>query len=166
MPLRVRTSSARPAASEPVEHLLGALVLPGHDRGQWPAGIRVPGQHRLALMVEPAGRRRPIGFGKKLADGIDDRRQHLGGVLLDPARARVREPLLAACLGQRPELGVVQHGFDRGGSLVDPEEQRHAVTSARYSAVRRHQGRSRRGTGPPWGAASGPSGTPSEATIR
>ena len=142
MPLRVRISSALPGRFEPVEHLLRALVLPRHDRGQWPAGVRVPGQHRLPLVVEPAGGHRPIGFGEQLADGIDHRGQHLGGVLLDPAGAGVREPLLPSCLGQRSQLRVVQDRLDGGGPLVDSEQQRHAVTPARYSAVRRHHGRS------------------------
>ena len=40
---------------EPVQHLLRALVLPGDDRGQRRAALGVPGEHRLALVVEAAG---------------------------------------------------------------------------------------------------------------
>ena len=48
--------SALPVRLEPVQDLLRSLVLPGDDRGQRLAGLGVPGQHGLALVVEAAGR--------------------------------------------------------------------------------------------------------------
>src|SRR5262249_39722057 len=146
-------------------HLLRALVLPGHDRRQGAAGVGLPREYGLALVVEPARGDRAAGTGENLAHCADHRVEHLGRVLLDPARLGISEAVLATRLRERARSRVVQTRLYRGGPLVDPEQQRHAATDARYSAVRRHQGRSKRGDGPPLSGASGPSATPSEPTI-
>ena len=82
-------------------------------------------------MVQSARGHRLARAGKQLARGADDRVEHLGRVLLDPAGVRVGESLLAARLGQRPQVGVVQDRLDGGGPLVDAEQQCHAATDAR-----------------------------------
>ena len=51
------------AIGEPIEHLLRALVLPDDDRAQRLARFRVPGEHRLALVVEPGGDHLAGGVG-------------------------------------------------------------------------------------------------------
>jgi hypothetical protein len=122
---------AVPARLEPVEHGLRSLVLPGHDRGQRTTGVRIPREHRLPLVVEPARGHRLGGVVQQFADGLDDRTQDLVGVLLHPAGPRVREPFRSSRLRERSQVGVIQNGLDGGGSLVDPEQQRHAVSFAR-----------------------------------
>ena len=72
---------------EPVQHLLGALVLPGDDRGQRATALGVPGEHGLALVVEAAGDDLAGRVAKQLGHRLHDGGQHLLGVLLDPARA-------------------------------------------------------------------------------
>jgi hypothetical protein len=106
---------------EPVERLLRALVLPGHDRRERVAGFGVPGENRLALVIEPARHDLAVGVQKQLRHRVHDRDEHVLRVLLDPARPWVLERLLPACLGQGPEVLVVKHGFHRRGTLVDSE---------------------------------------------
>ena len=50
-----------------VEDLLGALVLPDDDRAERLAGLRVPGEHRLALVVEAAGDDLAVGSSSSSA---------------------------------------------------------------------------------------------------
>ena len=74
------------AVADAVENLLRALVLPHDDRAERRAGLRVPGEHRLALVVEAAGDDLPGRVVEQLGDRLHDRGQHLLAVLLDPAR--------------------------------------------------------------------------------
>ena len=110
-------------ARQPVEHLLRPLVLPDDDRAQRLAALGIPGEHRLALVVEPAGHHLARGIGEQLGDRLDHRGQHLLAVLLDPAGLRMAVDLVAPRLAHRPQLAVEQHRLDPGGALVDPEEQ-------------------------------------------
>ena len=99
--------------------------------------LRVPRQHGLSLVVEAA--RLDIGaIGKELRNGGDDGLKDLLGILLHPARLRVRKRLLPPCLGEGLQVGVVEHRLHGRGPLVDSQE--HAHINLLYSAVRRHQG--------------------------
>ena len=111
------------ALAEPVEDLLGALVLPDDDRAQRHAGLGIPGEHRLALVVEPAGDDLPGRVGEQLGDGLDDRGEHLLAILLHPPRPGVAVDLVAARLPHRPQPAIEEHRLDPGGALVDAEQQ-------------------------------------------
>ena len=109
--------------AQPVEHLLRALVLPDDDRRQRRAGLGVPGEHRLALVVEPA--RDDLARGassSSSADRLDDRGEHLLAVLLDPAGLRMAVDLVAARLAHGPQPLVEQRRLDAGRALVDAEQ--------------------------------------------
>ena len=86
------------------------------------AALGVPGQHRLALVVEPAGRHLTGRLGEQLANRLHHRGQHLFCVLLHPARLRVAVDLVAPRLAQRLEPLVEQRGLHAGGPLVDSEQ--------------------------------------------
>ena len=109
----------------PVEHLLRALVLPDDDRAERRAGLRVPGEHRLALVVEPA--RDDLLVGAPSSSSADR---------LRPPRPSTSSPSCSThpgC-GWRLTLSrrasrtglqplVEQRGLDAGRSLVDAEHQ-------------------------------------------
>ena len=109
--------------AEAIQHELGALVLPHHDRAERLAGLGVPGEHRLALMVESTGHYLLGRAGQQLGDGLDHDGQHLLAVLLDPARLGMAIDLVAAGLGHGTQLLVEQRRLDSGGPLVDAEQQ-------------------------------------------
>ena len=106
-----------------VEDLLRALVLPDDDRAEGLAGLGVPGEHRLALVVEAAGHDLAGRLLQQLGHGLHDRGQHLLAVLLDPARLGVAVLLVAAGLSHRLEALVEEHRLDGGCALVDAEGQ-------------------------------------------
>ena len=109
--------------SHPVEHLLRALVLPDDDRAERRAGLGVPREHRLALVVEPARHHLVVGGLQQLGDGLDDGRRtsspscstHPGadGVFTLSRRASRTglEPFVEQCR------------LDAGGALVDTEKK-------------------------------------------
>ena len=107
-----------PLGLEPIQHLLGALVLPRHDRGERPPALGVPRQYRFPLVVESA--RSDL---RRVGDELGDRTNHSLdddlGVLLDPARLRMRQRLLPPRLLHRLEICVEENGLYRGSSLVD-----------------------------------------------
>ena len=109
--------------AHPVEHLLRALVLPDHDRRQRLAGLGVPREHRLALVVEPAGDHLLVGPLEQLANGLDDRLEHLIAVLFNPPSLWVGCGLVAARLAHGLQPLVEQGRLDAGRSLVDAQEK-------------------------------------------
>ena len=92
---RVISSASR---REAVEDRLRALVLPDDDGGERLAGLGVPGEHRLALVVEPAGGDLAGRVREQLGDRVDDRVEDLVAVLLDPAGVGVARLLAPAGL--------------------------------------------------------------------
>ena len=74
----------------------------------------------------PAGDDLVVGASEQLGDGLDDGREHLLAVLLDPAGLRVAVHLVAARLAHRPQPLVEQRRLDPGGALVDPEQEHRA----------------------------------------
>ena len=146
-----------------LEDLQRALVLPGDDRGQWTAGVGVPRQHGLALVIEAACVDGPRSLCDHLPDRLDDRGEHRLRVLFDPARPGVRKRLLASGLGHGVEVVVVQRGLHRRCALVDAEQQCHAI--ALNSAVRRHHGSCGSGGSSPISSRGGPSVTPAASAI-
>ena len=92
--------------------------------------------------------------------------QHVLGVLLHPARARVvRAASRAAPRARGRRSASNSDRLDGRGALVDAEQQAHRSPRARYSAVRRHQGPPPAALGPARAAARARARTPSSATI-
>ena len=90
--------------------------------------------------------------------------QHLLRVLLDPARARVAERLLAPRLARRGRRSASNSDrLDRRGALVDAEQQAHRRARAPRCAATR--ARRRRRLGAVAAGARAPRPTPSPATI-
>jgi hypothetical protein len=112
-----------PVRLEPVESLLRPLVLPGHDRRERLAGLGVPRQDRLALVVEPAGNDVAVSRAEQLADRLDHSSEHIFGPLLDPARLGMLKRFLPTRLSDRPQVRVVKHRFDGRRALVDAEQK-------------------------------------------
>jgi hypothetical protein len=106
---------------EPVEHLLRALVLPHDDGAERSAGLGVPREHRLALVVEPAGHHVAGRLLEQLGHRFDHRGEHLLAILLDPTRSRMPVRLVAAGFGDRVQALVEQRRLDPGRPLVDPQ---------------------------------------------
>ena len=108
---------------EPVENELRTLVLPDHDRADRLAALGVPGEHRLALMVEPACDDLPGWVLEQFGDGLDNGGQDLLAVLLDPALLGVPDHLVAPRLTYRLQALVEQGGLDAGRPLVDTQHE-------------------------------------------
>jgi hypothetical protein len=106
-----------------VEYLLRALVLPDDDRAERRAGLGVPGEHRLALMVEPARHDLVVGGLEQLADRLHNKLENLLAVLLDPSRSRMAVHLVAPRLAHGLEPLVEQRRLDARRSLIDPEQE-------------------------------------------
>ena len=88
---------------EPVEDLLRALVLPGDDRRQRAAAVGVPGEHRLALVIEAAGDRSASGGRARAPPATASTtaaRISSGSCSTQPG-AGMRQRLLAPRLGHR-----------------------------------------------------------------
>ena len=113
-----------PLGLEPVEDLLRSLVLPGDDRRQRLSRLGVPRQHRLALVVEAAGRDLRA-VGEELGHRLHHRAHDHLGVLLHPPRLRVVERLLAACFHHGFQVRVEEDRLHGGRALVDPEQVAH-----------------------------------------
>ena len=152
MPLRSRTSASEPSASR--------RSSTSWERLSCQVTIGVSGSPLSASQAStdspwwssPHATTSPSAVGEQLAHGVHHRHHHVLGVLLHPARPRMRERLLPAGLGLLRQVGVVEHRLDGRGALVDAEQQRPAHAAARYSAVRRHHsparvGARRRGSG-------------------
>jgi hypothetical protein len=89
-------------------------------------------------VVEPAGDDLGVGVAQQLGDRVDHRHQHRGRILLDPARARMGERLVAPRLGHGLQVEVVQNGLDRRGPFVDSEQSlSHGLTAGRRRAYSR-----------------------------
>ena len=107
-------------------HIQGARNIPLETLLEWAerlAGLGVPGEHRLALMVESTGHYLLGRAGQQLGDGLDHDGQHLLAVLPHPARLGMAIDLVAAGLGHGTQLLVEQRRLDSGGPLVDAEQQ-------------------------------------------
>jgi hypothetical protein len=109
--------------AHPVEHLLRALVLPDDDRAERRAGLGVPREHRLALVVEPARHHLVVGGPEQLRNGLHDPPQDLLAILLDPSGTRMGVHLVPSRLPHRMEAFVEQCSLDAGGALVDSEKK-------------------------------------------
>ena len=83
------------------ENLLRALVLPHDDGAQRRAGLRVPGQDGLALMVQAARDDLPGRVLEHVGDRLDHDPEHLLAVLLHPPLLGVAVDLVPPCLGDR-----------------------------------------------------------------
>ena len=124
--------------AHPVEHLLGALVLPDDDRAQRRAGLGIPREHRLALVVEAARHDLVVGGLEQLAHRLHDGLEDLLTVLFHPAGLRVAVHLVAPRLAYRLEPFVEERRLDTGGALVDSEKKHgasyHSVASVRLGS--------------------------------
>src|SRR5690606_7159000 len=147
----------QPCGAQLLAALGGAAVLPDQRPVQGLAGLRVPGDHGLALVgdadrVEPAAL--DAGVGERLAGDPPRHLPDLGRVVLDPAGAR--EVLLELRVGAPGEaaVGVEDEAGAAGRPLVDGEDHfspgRPALAllsswRAAYAGARR---RGRRGVSP------------------
>ena len=119
-----------------------ALVLPDDDGRERLAGLGVPREHRLALVVEPAAGDLAGRVGEQLGDRVDDRVEDLVAVLLDPAGMRVARLLAPAGLAERAQLVVVEDGLDARSCLRRRRSGSCATTAP--ASARRASGRQRR----------------------
>ena len=149
-PLRRRISAASASLSS-ASTVSRPLVLPDDDRRQRGAGLGVPREHRLALVIEAARDDLARGVGQQLRDDVDDRVEDLERVLLDPARLRVaaRRRSGARLRSGRRSL-VEERGLDGGRALVDAEDEarvmrRRSPGIARCAATRDRPRRDRAG---------------------
>ena len=102
----------------------GAAVLPDDGPVQGGSASSVPGDHGLALVGDAHGDGFPPGLrqpGGHLADGGPDEGPDLGGIVLDPARAREVLGELAVCGVDHPGSVVHHQGPHAGGAGVDGE---------------------------------------------
>ena len=126
-----------------------ALVLPDDHGRQRAAAARVPGEHRLALVVEP--RRQHLAAARlleHLGDRVDDRLEDQLRILLDPAgRGWVTGTARRASATARRSL-IEQRRLDRGRALVDAQQQRRRSRRLRPAAPERRRAAARRALPP------------------
>ena len=109
-----------PVRLEPVEHLLGALVLPGRRSGSAARPLSASqASTDSPWWSSPQATTSPGASAEHLRDRLDHGGEHLLGVLLDPAGLRVASAFSrrASRTGRRSR--VEQHRLDGGGALVD-----------------------------------------------
>ncbi len=125
-PVRSRTSSSRPCSFSSLAAVGGAAVLPDERVVERLAGLRVPGDHGLALVGDPD--RLQLG---PLDAGVGDRVDRhpaghlpdLRGVVLDAAGPREVLAELGVRAAGDPALLVEDEAGRAGRALVDGEDQ-------------------------------------------
>lgn len=96
-------------------------VLPDQCVGERAAGVRVPGEHRLALVGQAQRGDRLAGVGERPVPGVDHRAVQLLRVHLDQAAGQVAGPDLGESGADDAPFGADHQRLGAGRALVDGE---------------------------------------------
>ncbi len=127
---------------------LGPPVLPDDRFGERFPGVRVPGEHRLALIGEPDGDDGFAGLGQGLRPGVEDRPEQFSGVRLDGSPGPVPRAHRSGTGTDHAPLGADHERLRPRGALVHGEYRACHRVSSGTQALRLERNRDLRSPDP------------------
>ena len=126
-------SVSAPLGLQPLGERQAAGILPDDGIAQGLAAVTIPGDHRLALIVDPERHRIP-----RPLDQPPQMIQQLPRVMLDPAGLRIDLAMLEPAEALESAICLQPIGLAAGGALVDGDDGGHGYWRPSMLVAHRH----------------------------